>query len=249
MTPSHSDRVTTKRNGLYFVLAGLLLTNALLAEILGAKLFSLEGTLGLDPVELWFLEEGPFSFTLTAGVLMWPVVFVTTDIINEYFGPTGVKRISYLVTGLIIYAFIVIYGITLLTPSPAWVANYPGLRIHESFNAIFRQGLGIIAGSVIAFLLGQLVDAYVFDALKRTHKKWLWLRATGSTLVSQLIDSFVVLFVAFYLFNTYPLSLVLAISGINYIYKFIVAVLLTPVIYGAHWLIDRYLGSDGVSTA
>ena len=70
----------------------------------------------------------------------------------------------------------------------------------------------------------------------------LWLRATGSTLVSQLIDSFVVLFIAFY--GTFSNGQIVAIGITNYIYKFVVAILLTPLIYVGHYLIDRYLGKE-----
>ena len=120
------------------------------------------------------------------------------------------------------------------------MANF---NINQAFSGIFRQGLSIIAGSISAFLLGQLLDVSVFHWLRgRTGEKNLWLRATGSTLVSQLADSFVVLFIAFYFFGNWSLSQVLSVGVINYIYKGLVAVLLTPVLYVAHALIDRYLG-------
>ena len=70
------------------------------------------------------------------------------------------------------------------------------------------------------------------------------MRATGSTLISQLIDSYVVLLVAFYWLSDWELVRVLAIGTVNYIYKFVAAVCLTPIIYGAHYVIDRYLGKD-----
>ena len=74
----------------------------------------------------------------------------------------------------------------------------------------------------------------------------IWLRATGSTLVSQLVDSFVVLFIAFYLFANPPWSFkqVVAVGIINYIYKFVVAIVLTPLLYLAHGIIDKYLGKE-----
>ncbi|MDX5321313.1 MAG: queuosine precursor transporter, partial [Bacteroidota bacterium] len=112
------------------------------------------------------------------------------------------------------------------------------------------QGLWIIIGSLVAFLIGQLVDVMVFHALKkRTGEKRIWLRATGSTLVSQLIDSFVVLFIAFYIgkLNTpdqWPLTFVLSVCVVNYIYKATMALILTPVLYLAHYAIDRYLGTE-----
>jgi len=117
--------------------------------------------------------------------------------------------------------------------------------INYAFNTIFRQGLGIIIGSLTAFLLGQLIDVYVFQKLRAvTGPKMIWLRATGSTLVSQFIDSFVVLGIAFYVFGNWSISQIAAVGLINYVYKFTVAMALTPVLYLAHGLIDRYLGKD-----
>ncbi|HJW29806.1 MAG TPA: queuosine precursor transporter, partial [Saprospiraceae bacterium] len=101
----------------------------------------------------------------------------------------------------------------------------------------------IIIGSLSAFLLGQLIDVFVFQQLRKvTGPKLLWLRATGSTLVSQLIDSFVVLFIAFY--GTFSTPQIIAIGITNYLYKFVVAIVLTPAIYGGHFVIDRYLGRE-----
>ncbi len=227
------------------VLSGIFLTNALVAEIIGTKLFSLEAILGLAPAQLYLFGEGPLSFTLTAGVVLWPVVFITTDIINEYFGKAGVRKISFLTAGFIAYVFFVLWLVTELPPSPIWLNSYPKLKISQSFNAIFLQGMGIIIGSITAFLVGQFSDVATFQWLRKfTGSQKIWLRATGSTLVSQLVDSFVVLFIAFYIFG--PLSLVtcLAIGVVNYIYKFSIAVVLTPILYVAHALIDAYLGKE-----
>ena len=114
-----------------------------------------------------------------------------------------------------------------------------------AFNTIFGQGMWIIIGSITAFLIGQLVDVTVFHFFKtKTGNPKIWLRATGSTLVSQLVDSFVVLFIAFYIGAGWDLKLVLAIGLVNYMYKFIVAVVLTPALYVIHYFIDLYLGKE-----
>lgn len=234
-----------KKSNLFIILSGIFLTNALVAEIIGAKLFSLESIFGLAPAELYILGEGPLSFTLTAGVVLWPVVFITTDIINEYFGKAGVRRISFLTAGFIAYEFLILWFVTKLPPSPIWLNNYPGLQIDESFNAIFIQGMGIIIGSLTAFLVGQLADVATFQWLRKfTGAKMIWFRATGSTLVSQLIDSFVVLFIAFYIFGNLSFITCIAIGIVNYIYKFTIAVILTPLLYVAHGIIDNYLGKE-----
>ncbi len=241
-----------KKHRLFLILSGIFLTNALIAEMIGVKIFSGENTLGLAPANLDILGF-TMDFNLTAGVVIWPVVFITSDLINEYFGQPGVKRISYLTTGLIAYSFIVIF-LTMKLPAAGWwldanskdtAGNY--FNIDFAFNKIFGQGQRIIIGSLIAFLIGQLADVYVFHRLRVvTGSKMLWLRATGSTLVSQLLDSFVVLFIAFY--GIFPTKQILAIGITNYIYKFFVAILLTPLIYVGHNVIDKFLGKEHAIT-
>ncbi len=225
-----------KKQQLYLVLSGIFLVNALLAEIIGVKIFSVAKLTGLPG-------------NLTAGVLIWPVVFVTTDIINEYFGKAGVLRISYLTVALILFAFGVIYLTTRLPPADFWLDVNKADNLGRPFNidfayqSIFRQGLGIITGSIVAFAVGQVLDATIFDAIRKaTGGRFIWLRATGSTLISQLVDSFVVLYVAFYVFGNWSLGQVVSVANFNYWYKFAAAIVLTPVLYLAHYAIDRYLG-------
>ncbi|MEB2777177.1 queuosine precursor transporter [Algoriphagus sp. D3-2-R+10] len=242
---------SSKKTNLFIILGSIFLTNAILAEIIGVKIFSAEKTLGFDPVNWTFFGEYLLDFNLTAGAVIWPVVFITTDIINEYFGKKGVKKISFITAGLIAYAFIVISLVTVLTPADFWLdvnATTPEgepFNISYAFNTIFRQGLGIIIGSLTAFLLGQLIDVYVFQKLRAiTGENKIWLRATGSTLVSQFIDSFVVLGIAFYVFGNWSISQIIAVGIMNYLYKMTVAIILTPLLYLAHGIIDRYLGKE-----
>lgn len=239
-----------KRNTLFIVLSGIFITNALLAEIIGVKIFSAEALVGTQPAHLKIFGF-TLDFNLTAGVILWPFVFLTTDIINEYFGKEGVKKISYYTALLICYAFIAIYIATLLPPAAFWqelnLSDPAGntFDINYAFSSIFRQGLGIIIGSLTAFLFGQFLDVYVFHQLRKiTGSKYLWLRATGSTLVSQLIDSFIVLFIAFYFFGNWSIQQVISVGVLNYIYKFSIALLLTPLIYIGHYFIDQYLGKE-----
>lgn len=245
-TPS---ALSGRRNNLFLFLCGIFLTNAIVAEIIGVKIFSAEASLGLPYAQIPLLGDFKLDFNLTAGAIIWPVVFVTTDIINEYFGPKGVRKISFLTAGLILYVFGVLLLVTELEPAAFWLevnqtdAEGNPFNIDTAFNAIFRQGMGIIVGSLTAFLIGQLLDAWVFQRLKKiTGSRKIWLRATGSTLVSQLVDSFVVLFIAFKLFGNWSWPQLISVALINYLYKFVVAILLTPLLYLAHNLIDRYLG-------
>ncbi|MEQ8238280.1 MAG: queuosine precursor transporter [Cyclobacteriaceae bacterium] len=247
--------MNSKKQQLFIVLSGIFLTNAILAEMIGVKIFSAEKTLDLNPANISLLDGFVLDFNLTAGAVIWPIVFLTTDIINEYFGKKGVQKISFIAAGCIAYAFLVITLVTDLAPADFWLEvngtdpNGNAFDINYAFSTIFRQGLGIIVGSLVAFLLGQLLDVYVFQKLRKwTGSKMIWLRATGSTLVSQFIDSFVVLFIAFYLLapegGQWSFPQLMSVGIINYIYKFVVAIAMTPLIYLAHWLIDNYLGQS-----
>ncbi|MEM6261674.1 MAG: queuosine precursor transporter [Bacteroidota bacterium] len=241
-----------KRENLLFIfLGGFFITNALIAEFIGVKIFSLEASFGVDPVDWSFLGQENLSFNLTAGVLLWPVVFIMTDIINEYYGKKGVRLLSYLTVGLISYAFLMVTLAIKVVPAEFWLGINQDISpsIDVAYKRVFGQGLGIIVGSLGAFLIGQIVDVTVFQWLRKfTGSSKIWLRATGSTLVSQLIDSFVVLFIAFYVFPEaalkWPFAQVLAVGTVNYVYKFSMAILLTPLLYVVHYAIDAYLGEE-----
>ncbi len=249
-----------KSTRLFLILGGFFIANALVAEFIGVKIFSLEKTLGMDPVNWSVFGIESLSLNLTAGVLLWPVVFIMTDIINEYYGIRGVRFLSNIAVALIAYAFLLFFIGIRLTPADFWPQSHisPDLTPAEqdavrsqvgnydyAFRLVFGQGLWIIFGSLVAFLVGQVLDVLVFHRIKQwTGERMIWLRATGSTLISQFIDSFVVLFIAFYIGADWSLRLVLAIGIVNYFYKFVVAVVLTPVIYLVHHMIDSYLGPE-----
>jgi uncharacterized integral membrane protein (TIGR00697 family) len=237
-----------KANRLFIVLAGFFLTNAMLANFVGGKIFSLESTLGIEPVE-WSLLGVQGNLSFTAGVLLWPFVFVMTDIINEYFGVRGVRLISWIAVAFICYAFAAAYAAIALAPAGFWVEANRDLGvpdIQRAFALIFGQGLWIIAGSVVAFLIGQLIDVAVFHRIRRaTGERLVWLRATGSTAISQLVDSFVVLYIAFVLGpQQWSIAQFLAVGTVNYAYKLAMAIALIPLLYLARRLIKTYLGAD-----
>jgi len=245
-----SMKFQSKENKLFIILGCFLIANAILAEFIGVKIFSVEESLGLAKFDINLFGVEGLSFNMSAGVVTWPLVFIMTDIINEYYGTKGVKFLSYLASILIAFAFVVVFLSIKLIGADFWVnqtINGDVMNMNNAFAGIFGQGLWIIVGSIIAFLVGQIADVTIFHNIKRlTGDSKLWLRATGSTLVSQLIDSFVVIFIAFYLNPQYDWSwqMVAAIGLVNYTYKFIVAILMTPILYLVHAVIDRYLGKD-----
>lgn len=253
--PSLPDVITHRPSRLFIILAGFFVANALVAELIGVKIFAFEDTLGVEPWNFnLFGEVGALQFS--AGVLLWPIVFVMTDLLNEYYGKRGVRLLSYLTVGLILYAFLMIFAAINLAPADWWVEQSVSQGVPDSqaaFRVTFGQGMFIIIGSVSAFLLAQLTDVFVFQRIRKfTGEQRLWLRATGSTLVSQLVDSLVVLFVAFKLgpelfgglIEPWPWSRLLAVATVQYTFKFIMAVVMTPVIYLFHGWIDRYLGHE-----
>lgn len=251
---NYADVVAHRPSRLFLILGGFFVTNALVAQFIGVKIFSLEESLGIPPFNFnLFGQTGALQFS--AGVLLWPIVFVMTDIINEYYGKRGIRLLSFMTVGLILFAFAAIGAAIQLVPADWWdiqnqSRNVPSMQ--SAFSVIFGQGLLIIIGSLAAFMLAQLTDVLSFHRIKQlTGENKIWLRATGSTLVSQLVDSFVVLYIAFILGpsivgNVEPWSWnqLLAVATVQYTYKFLMAIVLTPVIYLAHFLMDRYLGQD-----
>ena len=211
----------SSKQTLYIILSGIFITNAIVAELIGGKLIEINGV--------------PMSI----GILPWPIVFITTDLINEYFGKQGVKKISIITSILIAYTFFILF----------FAIKIPSSGISsittDQFKGVFGQSQLIIIGSIIAFLVSQLIDTTLFHFLKnKTGKKLLWLRSTGSTVISQLFDTFIVLGIAFYLpgimdTNTYILS-----GFTGYSIKLLIAIAMTPLIYLGHYLIDKYLQND-----
>jgi uncharacterized integral membrane protein (TIGR00697 family) len=213
--------IQTRRDIVYLALAGFFVTNAILGEVTGGKLF----TFGV--------------FTLSIGVIPWPVVFIATDLINEYFGREGVKRLTLMTIALIVYAFVVLF-LAMQVPAAAFSPV-----TDAQFKAVFGQSLWIIVGSVTAFALSQLVDVGVFWLVRhRTGGRFLWMRATGSTVVSQLIDSIVIIGIAFWLPGKVKTSEFLQVAASNYSFKLLIALGTTPLLYAGHAAIDRFLGID-----
>jgi len=234
---------------LFIILGGFFVANAIIAEMIGVKIFSLEDTLGIQKADFSLLNADHLSFSLSVGVLPWPVIFVTTDIINEYYGVKGVRFLSLLTAVLIAFAFIVFYFAIHTSPDTSyWLTSNTSAGVPDmqaAFTSIFGQGMNIIVGSLTAFLVGQIADAFIFRRIKfLTGEKRIWMRATLSTLVSQLIDSFIVTYIAFYIFRGVSFGQCTAWAITAYTYKFVIAILFTPVVYLIHWMAEKYLGRD-----
>jgi uncharacterized integral membrane protein (TIGR00697 family) len=207
----------SRRERAFLVLAGIFLAHAILGELIGGKLFTTAG------------------YVISIGVIPWPVVFITTDLVNEYYGPNAVRRLTLLAIALILYVFVLLF-ICMRVPA-AGISPVDD----ESFRVVFGQSMWIIAGSLIAFAISQMLDSGIFVlARKYTEGRLLWLRAVGSTVLSQLIDTFVINSIAFGLSGQLGAGEVVELSLTNYTYKFLVALGTLPLVYLGHGVLDRY---------
>ena len=212
----------TRKELIFIILSGIFITNAVTAELIGGKL----------------IQIGPFVMSI--GILPWPVVFLTTDLINEYFGEKGVRKLSFITACLIAYSFIILL-FAIAIPAAKSISPVNDVQ----FQAVFGQSMWIIVGSIIAFLFSQMIDVAVFWYFKnKTGDKKIWLRTTGSTIVSQLFDSFIVLGIAFWLPGKINLETFLTSALTGYIFKLAIAILLTPLIYIGHSVINKYISDD-----
>lgn len=219
----------------YVVLTSIFITCLLVADLIGVKLFS---------IPLPFSIGGIHNIEHTCGMITFPITFLLGDIINEYYGAKYAKNTVYIGLAMSIFTFIVL---NLAQALPSLDAPYNVTP--EAFNSIFGSAKLMYIASVSAYFVGSLTDIYLFQLIKRVTKgKLLWLRATGSTVVSQLLDSFVVSYVAFSLGKSLtgqtPATIdeIAVIAATGYGLKFSLSVLLTPVLY----FLKKVLGSMGV---
>lgn len=226
------ENISTRKQWLFVFLVGLFITNAITAELISNKLINIPISFSISNFNI-----GPF--TTIVGILPWPIVFIITDLMNEFYGEKVVRRVSWITAILIAYCFIIV-GLSMQIPA----VEIPGSNLSDdaSYNKVFGQAQMVIVGSIAAFLVSQLLDAYIFQFIKRkTGDKFIWLRSTGSTLFSQLIDSYIVLYIGFVLPGSLSFTEFMKIAPTNYVLKIVIAFALTPLIYLGHYLVKRYL--------
>lgn len=221
------------RTRLYLWMSGVFVTSLLLANILGVKLFQFE------------LFEGRLTVEHTVGMLPFPITFLLTDLLNEYYGKKAARRVAYIAFAMGLLAFVLIY-LGRIMPIKEGI---PGTADHESFEVVFGAAALMYIASIIAFLCNSLLDIYLFGVFKRlTGGRMVWLRATGSTVVSQLFDSFVITFLFFIVLQKLTggqaaeVGFVIKTALWGYILKFVIAVALTPLIYLGRWFIREQFG-------
>lgn len=246
LAPGRETAGMDRRTLLLLILCGFFVGFFVAAEMIGAKLFHFS-LFGLGPSA--FGLSGT-QFIATTGILAFPLTFILTDIINEYYGRTAVRALTFIAIAVNI-ALIPVVQAAMAVPAH----DFAGGGLNEVMQDAYQQALGqswaIVVASLCAFAIGQLLDVMVFSWLRRaTGGRMLWLRAQGSTVVSQLIDTFVVIYLAFVIipavvgggmFHMSPGN-ACTVSMTNYIYKFVIAVAATPLLYLVHALVERWLG-------
>jgi queuosine precursor transporter len=230
-----ADRASDpKRAKLYLVLGCIFTTCLVVGDLIGVKLIDV-------PMPGW-------TAVITVGLIPFPVTFLLTDLLNEFYGKQAARRVTFIAFGcaLLTYSFVWIAGaipISALTQSPSW-----GGTNAASFANVFLGGQRMILASLSAYMVSQLIDIFAFHSLKKLTKgKLLWLRATGSTLASQAIDTVTVNLVAWTGLMAFDQILNIMLS--SYAVKILIAIGLTPVIYAGHALIERMLGLTPIPVA
>lgn len=214
-------------------LTGIFVTCLIVADFTGSKFFTFD-----------LFTLGGYRFvTHSVGMLSFPVVFLLTDLVNEYYGRAGARRLTWIGAGMGVLA-------TLLALAARKMPVAASSPIPQAaFDQVFGQSNRLYLASMVAFVLGQLADIWVFGRLKRlTGGRMVWLRATGSTVVSQLLDSFLV--TAILLAGTvnaatgapWSLAGILEVAATGYVLKFLIALALTPFIYLGRWWLHARLG-------
>lgn len=217
------------RTKIFVVLAVTFTTCLVVGDIIGGKLIGV-------PMPGWT------SYT-TVGMIPFPVTFLLTDLLNEFYGKKAARYVTYCAFGCAVLSFVFLY-VALAVPIADFArgADWDGVN-DASFRNVFGGSLRMIVASLTAYMIGQLTDIFIFHKLRNaTSGKMLWLRATGSTLVSQLIDTIVVSLVAWT--GSRAGSEILNIILTGYSLKVLIAIGLTPVIYAGHAALARFFGIE-----
>jgi queuosine precursor transporter len=223
-TPATSEH---KRQRLYVVLVAIFVTCLVLGDVTGGKAFA--AGFGLWPMTLL---DGPVS----VGMILFPVTFLLTDVINDFYGRKGARFVTWVAAGMAALAYFALVFTTALPVHPDTYFQ------QDEYAKIFGGSSKLFAASILAFVLGQLLDIAIFQFWKRLLRgKHLWLRATGSTLVSQLVDTVTINTIFWAGVAGKTPGWITEKIGREYMIKVIVAVLLTPIVYAIHGLVTKGL--------
>lgn len=228
---THEPHPLSTPQRLYIWLTAAFVTCLLTADLIGSKLFR---------VEAWGLDV-----THSIGMIPFPVTFLLTDLLNEYYGKKAARRVVFIgfASAGLCFFFLVVGQKMPISPHSAIT--------QEQYDAVFGNAKLMYMASLTAYLCGSLLDIFVFGLLKSATKgRLLWLRATGSTIVSQMLDSFLVTAIFWGFQDTLgdgspvTLEFILKTAATGYTLKFFIALALTPAIYGGHGLMHRWFGLE-----
>lgn len=270
--PIEASDLHARRERVFLVLAGLFLGTLAMLNILGISRFIV--LLSLSSSEngwTWSWGQwGEISFAVAIGVLPYPLTFLCTDLISEFYGR---RRANWVVTvGLILNVWVVfILWLGGIMPQVPTMDPQTGLPLINSmsvgnnglvdndafaFYRIRALTFGAVVASMMAYLAAQFCDVYLFHFWKRfTNGRHLWLRNNGSTMISQLVDTIAVILITHFFANGLPLPpegrgiwphlLLFIVTG--YAFKFLIALLDTiPIYICVRWL-KGYLQFDPVT--
>lgn len=236
--PAASALAGARSQQVFLALAATLITSLVLANVVGVKLFRFE--LDLGPVGVVPVEH-------TAGMLPFPITFLLTDLLNEYWGKRATRYVTFVAFAMAAFA----WGVVTAARALPILEGIPGTATQAAFDEIFGASSLMQIASIGAFLVGSLLDIHVFGVFKRlTGGRMVWLRTTGSTVISQLFDSFVVTFLFFVALQAAtggeaaPLDFVVRTALTGYVLKFVIAVALTPAVYAGRALLRRVWGLE-----
>jgi len=219
----------------YVVLTSIFVTCLIIADVIGVKLFE---------IPLPFEILGRKTVEHTCGMLTFPITFLLGDVINEYYGPKAAKNTVYIGLAMSMLVFVVM-NIAQAMP----YLDKPFNVSKESFDQIFGSAKVMYIASICAYFVGSLSDIWLFGVIKKaTGGKLLWLRAAGSTVISQVLDSFVVSYLAFSLGKELQgqtgatLPEVLNIAATGYGLKFFLSACMIPFLYLLKEILTKQVG-------
>ena len=206
---------------LFVYLCAVFVACLLLGDIIGGK-----------------ITRTPFG-PISVGIIPFPVTFLLTDIVNDFYGRRGARFLTLLGFSMALLAWGLLQITTLM---PTDRSTY---FTQTEYAKIFGGSAQLFVASMAAFLIGQFLDIYVFHFWKGlTRSRHLWLRSTGSTVFSQAVDTITINVIFGRVTAGWAWDFIGAKIGREYFIKFVIAVALTPAIYGLHGAIVRGLGIE-----
>jgi len=206
---------------LYVYLGAIFVACLLLGDIIGGK------TIG-TPL-------GPIS----VGIIPFPVTFLLTDVVNDFYGRKGAVFLTWLGFFMALLAYVVLQVSTWIHADPSTYFT------QQEFSKVFGGSAQLFIASIVAYLIGQILDIQVFQFWKAlTQSKHLWLRATGSTILSQVIDTVTINVIFWRWTAKMDWGWIGLKAGREYLIKLVVAIALTPAVYAVHAFVVKVMGIE-----